>query len=478
MPKEVLSGHPGATVMWLSGAGEWIYKKIAGFPKDVVPWGKDLPKINIPQGSVLSGILPLVLVISLGNCLAFFLLSKIFKRKTAFLGAIFIAVEPFYLAQSKVLHIDATLTNFMLLSTLSLFVYLKDKNPKYIALSGFFGGLALLTKTPALFLLPFLVLSLVIFAARKKPAFKMLFSEVAKPAAVWILTAVITFAILFPPIWQKPAETLKEIFLSGIKAPISTPHPYQNYFFGEITNKPLGFKFYLFTLLLLTTPLTLIGAVSLAVALVAKKLDQITKKLYFLILAYCFFFLFAVSLVAKSGSRYLTPLFPMLALASAVGCSYLAREVIAKIANGGKQIASALFLVVFLLNAALILKKHPYYGTYFNPLLGGANAASFVFPLGEQGEGIKEALDFIHQKEGNQESLTIGCDTESVCLQHTKAKIVKINDASADYIIFSRNKIVRGHENETWRMFKNVNPEKVISFDGLPYAWVYKTKKD
>jgi uncharacterized membrane protein len=43
-------------------------------------------------------------------------------ERTALLGVIFIGLDPFYLALSQVLHVDALLATFMGLSVLSLLV--------------------------------------------------------------------------------------------------------------------------------------------------------------------------------------------------------------------------------------------------------------------------------------------------------------------------------------------------------------------
>ena len=71
-----------------------------------------------------------------------------------------LTLSPYFLAMSQVYHVDGLLTALMLLSTLLMLVYIQGKQKRYLILSGLTGGLGLLTKTPALFLLPYAGLAL------------------------------------------------------------------------------------------------------------------------------------------------------------------------------------------------------------------------------------------------------------------------------------------------------------------------------
>ncbi|NIO70894.1 MAG: hypothetical protein GTN71_18130, partial [Anaerolineae bacterium] len=77
-----------------------------------------------------------------------------------------------YLALSRVIHHDALSTTFMALSLLSFMVYLRGHRPfLYLALSGLTAGLAFLSKSPSLFLVPFTaLLSLGAYWLQKGPA--------------------------------------------------------------------------------------------------------------------------------------------------------------------------------------------------------------------------------------------------------------------------------------------------------------------
>jgi len=476
------SGHPGVTVMWISGFTETAYRKLTGFPESLYPMDQ-LPSYPIPSGAILSGIIPLIILISFGVCFSYFLLTKLINNKLAFIAAIFIALDPYYLYQSKVLHLDATLANLMMLSALSYLVFLKEKKRQYLIISAILGGLAILTKTPAVFLVPFIGLSSLVFNwenLRIGLKSRNLFSTVFKtllPVLNWVFLAGFIFFLLFPALWVSPITTLRKYFNLGVTVPALTPHEFPNYFLGKSALlEILGFKFYLFTAFIYNTPAAVIFPLVSIFYLVRKKFSKSSAKIIILFFSYCLFFLVMMSIAAKKGNRYLTPFFPIFSVISASGFYIFLEDIIKYFGKSQLKIkliyAGAVFILM--LNFVPVLMKHPYYGTYFNPLTGGNKVADFVFSIGDQSEGVAEALSYIGEI-SEVKNIKIGCDMPIyACTQHTSAKIVSIDDETADYLVFFRNKVVRGGNKEIWDKYKDKNPDKVIYFDDIPYVWVYK----
>ena len=106
------------------------------------------------------GVLPLALVIAALIALSYLLLERLFSRTAALAAALLMALDPFFIANSKVLHVDGLLAAFMSSSALALLVFVSERRHRWAILSGVLGGLALLTKSPALFLLPYMALCL------------------------------------------------------------------------------------------------------------------------------------------------------------------------------------------------------------------------------------------------------------------------------------------------------------------------------
>lgn len=472
------SGHPGVTVMIISGLPEYIYRMATGFPTQLDPWNQ-LPMYYIPPNAIMAGLAPLVILISLGVCLAYSLLKVLFNEKIALIAAIFIALDPLYIYQSKILHLDATLTNLMMLSALTFLVFLKTEQRKYLLFSSILGGLALLTKMPAVFLIPYIGLSLLVKnfeKLRKKTAFATLL-EAASPLILWLLIAGFLYFALFPALWVSPRITLQKLFQLGVKKPVLVPHEYQNYFLGKVyILKHVGLRFYLLTAIFYNTPVTIIFSVISAIYLFQKRILKADKIYALLIFLYSFFFFVMVSIAAKNGIRYLAPFFPMFAIFAAAGFYWFFKDADSLFKRSGHQKKLALVIPILLLtiNFGPVLKKHPYYGTYFNPLFGGHKAADYVFSVGDQAEGVREALNFINERE-DEKKLRIGCHTPFACIQHTKAKVFDINEKDVDYLVFLRNKVIRESGKEVWDKYKDRAPEKIVSFEGIPYAWVYES---
>ncbi|NIV31560.1 MAG: phospholipid carrier-dependent glycosyltransferase, partial [Anaerolineae bacterium] len=105
--------------------------------------------------AVAAGVLPLAFAIALCVALSYVLLRRIMGQKVAIVGGFLLAVDPFHIAYSKVLHLNALLGTFMFVSVLLLLNYLYRAKWLDLVLSGMFAGLAFLTKSPALFLIPY-----------------------------------------------------------------------------------------------------------------------------------------------------------------------------------------------------------------------------------------------------------------------------------------------------------------------------------
>ena len=148
--------HPGVTTMWVSGIGTEVYRLLNDLDPDQLP-SSDLTNPSVPAAK--AGLIAMGIVIAGSIVFVVFLLSKITSWRVAFTAGFLLAIDPFYIAHSQMIHVDGFLATFMLLSAISWLVYLKRKERVYLLLSGIIGGLALLTKSPSYFLIPFVGLT-------------------------------------------------------------------------------------------------------------------------------------------------------------------------------------------------------------------------------------------------------------------------------------------------------------------------------
>jgi 4-amino-4-deoxy-L-arabinose transferase-like glycosyltransferase len=166
------TGHPGVTTMWLGAAGvavHRIFDPAASFAH--LDWIRRLAWLAPENGEAfrhLAFFLPwgrvaVALVTTMGLIVLHPLLVRLFDRRVALLAVGLLAFDPFLTGHSGLLHTDALLATFSLLALVATLNGLREpRRAIWWALSGLFTGLALLTKTLALILPPFILLLLAI----------------------------------------------------------------------------------------------------------------------------------------------------------------------------------------------------------------------------------------------------------------------------------------------------------------------------
>lgn len=209
-----INDKPGITVAILSGFGllkydPMQYESIRGDVKTDQQL-KDIDGINFYFR------LPIFLFCTLMLLAFYFLLNKLFGQTIALFGFMFIGLSPILLGISMIINPDSLLWIFLPLSLLSYFVFQKNQKNKYLAASGIFLGLSLLTKYVAnilyifFFILPFLEYIL----ADEKPNLKEFLKKSLKDYFIIAAVSMATFYLLFPATWTHPKVLLEGTFLS------------------------------------------------------------------------------------------------------------------------------------------------------------------------------------------------------------------------------------------------------------------------
>lgn len=183
-PQTNQSGHPGVTTMWLGTAGLVLQRQLVALG-DLPPTDaafKYIAEENYERAAQayyatphtyfmyrLLLRLPVTLVTALGVPLWYLLLRRLLNGRVALLAALLVASDPFLVAHSQVLHLDALLTTFMTLSLLAALVAFRvdahdSTQPGTIqwgrlVASAVAGGLAFLTKSPSILILPIIGLA-------------------------------------------------------------------------------------------------------------------------------------------------------------------------------------------------------------------------------------------------------------------------------------------------------------------------------
>jgi hypothetical protein len=211
--KTRVSDKPGITLTFLSGLGLPFLDE-----SDLAK--KSTAVIPSPEKVNLAFRTPLLIFSALMLIVFFFLLKKLFNRKTALIATIFIGLSPILLGISTIVNPDGLIWIFTPLSIISFLIFNKDKNNKYLYLTGIFLGLALLTKYISN-LLYIYFLFLIYFnyfinppKKPKKDSFNLYLKENLKNYFIIVLTSIITFFVFLPEAWVDLTKLLESTLFS------------------------------------------------------------------------------------------------------------------------------------------------------------------------------------------------------------------------------------------------------------------------
>ncbi len=382
--------HPGVTIMWITGLTAEAYSRVTGASLTEV--FSDFVTIHF-----FAKLMLVLWQLSL-SLLLIVLLSRIFDFKKSFFIVSLFSLEPFFIGNSRLLHLDTQISLYILIG-LAL-VYLFSKNFSYLVvfLIALFFVFATLSKTifigAALFAL--FAGSLLFFVhSGFKAALKYFLTFFVSYLAVYLL--------LFPAFWVAPYETFSTILNGSLE--VGNEFGHKQIFFGEITRDP-GSLFYPVLLVLKLSLVTLLGLVlyvgSMLVSLFKKlrakslkiKLSEIPF-VYFAGIMYLVYFL-TITYFSKKVDRYTIPLFPFLGMVAVLGYYSL---------NFRKK----LLLIVLVLFSIVypIFKVFPHYLTYTNPIIGNADASNEIIGQKLFGIGIFDLRDFYLEKYGENTKVAI-----------------------------------------------------------------------
>jgi hypothetical protein len=406
-------------------------------------------------------------------------------------ATLLLALDPLHISVSKTLHVDALMSVFVMLSVLWMFVLVGgtgQKRRRYILLSGVFAGLALLSKTPALFLVPYFIFCLIVakasgslklggggaFSLRKRREWLKPAGEVLRAVILWLLALAVTCTLLWPSMWVQPGDTLNLAF-AETRRYSGTPHPNPILFMGETTLEDPGPLFYPVNLALKTTVITLPGFILGVIFLLSRELDQRQRLVVSLAVAFVVLFTVQMTLGQKKFIRYNLPVFQFIDIVAGFGAVHGLRW----LARGRRQLLNLGLLLVVAGQAAVSIPRHPYYGTHYNRMFGAPKAIleTGIVAGQEQGEGLDIAGAYLNGLP-MASIVAVGAQISGSFGRYFDGQTVPMVDDNVDYLVFARNWTVRGNRDwrwkSLWETYRTRQPKLVVTFDDVPYVWVYK----
>lgn len=401
------AGHPGVVTTWLGALGVTFQMWLRPSDTAVYTWlthlawyaPENIPMLQNLARFLTAGRLLIAFTNSAGLLLIYLLTRRLAGTAVALLTAFALALDPFTLGLAGLLHVDSLLATFSMISLLALAnaleitgwwsgTNLMSSSPtpayRFMALAGAAAALALLSKSPALLLLPFATLfwlvHLILAVLRQQRPQKILIKGI-----VWLLSYGITLWLLLPALWVSPfqaAARLNEIAARHIEGALRP-----TYFLGQTTFAP-GPLYYPITTAFRLSPIIFLGLI-LAIWLIVQlwrqrnvagnSLQRISPLILYFGL-WAVMFLAGISLAAKKFDRYALPVIAPLVLVSSLAWFAWPR----------RHSAMRLTAVLLSLQGLFWLFYAAYPLTAVNPLLGGPFTARYVFDV-DWGESISTA---------------------------------------------------------------------------------------
>ena len=460
------SGHPGVTTMWVAhlGAGPEV-SRLAGVTVQDHPVTREPGFMDLLIRARLA-----MVVVNAGLLVAIVALTwRLAGLGPAMLGGIVLALDPFLVAHTQVVHVDGLSAGLMTVAILAAGVYWwAGGRPGYLVLCGVASGLAVLTKAPSL------VLGLLV------PVVALTAPFVHRGSWTWtrlaqslLLAGVVGLAVVFalwPTLWVAPIDTVARAVRFTLET--SAEHRPGNFFLGQPVADP-GPWYYPVAMMFRLSPLALAGLVSLGVLLPPRSLKLPTLLLLLFVVGFVLF----LSLAGKKLDRYTLPAFPALDLLAGLGlwtlgcwlAPYLGPSRIAAPARQALVVLATLLLVIG--HSLPLAMVAPYALAYYNPLVGGGPAAARVLLVG-WGEGLDQVADFLNaQPNPDRQLIAVYFPLELNFQGMVAGTVTQYGDPRpVDYVVDYVNAAQRGH---TPREVYGLVPAREFWINGVLYARVF-----
>ena len=409
--KTVQKYHPGVSLMWVTASAVKVYNFYSETVLGAAPADNTVDFIFGLHATQKTAV---VLVLGVTFAFVIYPLRKMFGTTYALIAAFLVAFEPFYVALTRVMHLEGLMSTFMLASFVWLYYFLSTQKRAHFILSALLGSLAFLTKTSSVFLIPFSFLLFFIGNFRKDKKVIDSIKRSLKPGFAWVGVSLVGFIIFWPAMYTHMSLALETIYRGIFTIGVERGHA--QIFLSEWVDDP-GPSFYFIVLGFKSSLVLLLGV--LGSIKFAKKTFEENDKKWFAIssLAFFTFYLIEMTLPSKKLDRYILPSLISLALIVAFYYEWLFDALRSK---GAMYLGGGLALLIGF-SVYTLSYLHPNYFSYYSPLLGGLKTGVFAIePKWMLGQS--EIVAFFDNELANDSSLEVFGPGESFdALINTKA---------------------------------------------------------
>lgn len=438
----------------------------------------------------------MVTFVTLTLLAAYYFARRLLGTIPAFLGIIFIALDPYHVGHSRLLTHEGLMSALLILAFFSFMVYLYEGGGWWaLVTSGAAGGLALSTKITALPLFPFFGLVAFIYVLENKKdrhadqpeKGSAWLKKFAFPLLVWALVAAAVFTVIWPAMWVAPGENLAKVFGLGTAlftntesvSAGSTP------IFQELAE---GFAIYGKSLLARSTPLTWVGVI-LALGGIAFReklgLDaRLTRTGLYLFLFAVLYFTGLGMIASKRAAHYILSSHAFLDVMAGLGFAGAAAWVQGEWSEKRTAWAFAIGAILIAVDLATgLAQSFPYYFVYLNPIWGRQQSQ---VGLGGYGGLLDQAAAYLAEKPDAEDltvmswygpaSFSFFFPGETLPLwpvpRWSDVEIQRLRQS--DYLVIYHSQFSRNLPPRLIAQLEGVVPEHIVEFNGLKYVYIYK----
>ncbi|MBK6769747.1 MAG: phospholipid carrier-dependent glycosyltransferase [Ardenticatenales bacterium] len=520
------TGHPGVITMWLGGIGLPVAPEAA--------WSKAC--LGSDSSELLYELAPADRQVILDRLYAgrrriawftaflagvtVWLTARLLGRRTALLAAPLVALDPFWLAHSRFLHLDGVLTGLVSVALLTLLLFLvgdgagdrevvgpgDDRRPagrRWLIVSGVLLGMALAAKSPALFVVGYGGVLWLALARWRRTGLRTMIGE----GALWLAVAGVTLVALWPALWAEPLAVAR-LYLSELASHGTATLERASFFAGEVRDDA-GPGFYGIVWWLRTSPWVVGGVGLVGVAGIAgisgiageggvrgnagaRGLER--RIVVGALLGFIILFTVFLTAASKEFDRYLLPAFPAADIVAAAGwvgaVGWLGQWWAARTSRragqptnvraGARHAVPLAVMFVLATQLALVLPIGPYWVTWYDPLAGGAERAQQLVLVG-WGEGLDQAAAFLNGQPGAADLEVAGRYRAAFGLLFDGRNVQTDDYApdTTDYLVVMLNQVQRHQDPELLAKYMGVDPPAFAAeIGGITLAWVYRNRAD
>ncbi|HEY5984253.1 MAG TPA: glycosyltransferase family 39 protein [Anaerolineales bacterium] len=491
--------HPAVTTMWIVTTAMLIYfPQYRGFGQGYFDVYKEsLDQFLLEHGRSALGLLTTarvvqVLLIVVLLVVVFLLLRRLVDDRAAVVAVLLVSFDPFFLGHSRLLNHEGMLALFALVSVLAALAYLLGSRRWWLLVaSGVAAGLAQLTKSSSIVLVPLVGLMFLLACIfRKRLQDGMSGSLLARDFGIWLGTLVVVYVLLWPGMWVAPGKMLGEVFgnafsyaVQGARLSAAAGEPS-----AEFQPHLADITYYLQSMLWRTTPVAWLGLMlAFATFFWMDNKRRLTLLVVFF-LGMLFILLFGIA-SGRNSAHYILTSYAALEILAAIGLAEAAARLAGRLTGGAAQSTYALIVAAALsLQLASALPFYPYYYNYYNPIMEGLDQGRQNPNFG-YGEGLDLAAAYLNQKpaapdstamafygrgpfsffyKGNTEALkTVYADAENV---PQLQQILRKTDYLVIYYALQHG---RNAPANLMRALEAARLEKAIWLNGIEYIRIY-----